>query len=39
MRLKQIENDPIIQIRDHIIKRYQEKKVQGLGIDDELRMQ
>ena len=39
MRLKQIENDPIIQIRDLIIKRYQDKKVQGLGIDDELRMQ
>ena len=35
-RLKQIRNDPIIKIRDHIIKRVYKKKVLGLEIDDKL---
>ena len=35
-RLEQIRNDPIIKIRDHIIKRVYKKKVLGLGIDDKL---
>ncbi len=35
-RLRQIRNDPIIKIRDHIIKRVYKKTVLGLEIDDKL---
>ncbi len=35
-RLRQIRNDPIIKIRDHIIKRVHKKTVLGLEIDDKL---
>jgi hypothetical protein len=35
-RLKHVRNDPIIKIRDHIIKRVYKKKVLGLEIDDKL---
>ena len=35
-RLRQIRNDPIIKIRDHIIKRVYKKTVLGLEVDDKL---
>ena len=35
-RLRQIRNDPIIKIRDHILKRVYKKTVVGLEIDDKL---
>ena len=35
-RLRQIRSDPIIKIRDHIIKRVYKKMVLGLEIDDKL---
>ena len=36
-RLKQIKNDPIIKIKDHVIRRVYNKKVLGLEIDDKLK--
>ena len=35
-RLKQIKNDPVIKIKDHVIRRVYSKKVLGLEIDDKL---
>ena len=36
-RLKQIKNDPIIKIKDHVIRRVYKKKLLGLEIDDKLK--
>ena len=36
-RLKQIQNDPIIKINDHVIKRVYNKNLLGLEIDDKLK--
>ena len=36
-RLKQIENDPVIKIEDHVIRRLYSKKVVGLEIDDQFK--